>query len=66
MTSRGVLGGVEPDPGKGKPHRHTRAKCLLMLTGMTLDQATTALIVLIDKRPEDALDALIIAAGYET
>jgi hypothetical protein len=56
---RGVLGGIEPDPDKGKPYRHTRRKCLLMMEGMNGDKHGAALKLLIEKRPEDVLDALI-------
>jgi hypothetical protein len=55
----GVLGGLEPDPNKGKPYRHTRRKCLLMMEGMSGDKYGAALKLLIEKRPEDVLDALI-------
>lgn len=61
--AKGVLGGVVPDPDKGKAFRHTRAKARLMLGGLTSTQQTVALELLIEKRPEDALDALLGASG---
>ena len=60
---RGVLGGVEPDPDRGKPYRNTRRKCRLMMEGMSGDKYAAALSLLIDKRPEDVLDALIEVSG---
>lgn len=56
---RGVLGGLEPDPDKGKPFRHTRSKARLMLEGLDPARAREALRLLIDKHPGDVLDALI-------
>lgn len=58
-AKRGILGGAEPDPDAGKPYRHTRQKCRLMMNGMTGDQFRDALLRLLDIRPEDVLSALI-------
>jgi hypothetical protein len=63
--AKGVLGGVLPDPDKGKPHRHTRAKARLMLQDLDRSQAFAALELLIDKRPEEVLDAILDAVGQE-
>jgi hypothetical protein len=60
---RGVLGGLEPDPDKGKPHRHTRQKARLMMGGMDDEQLAAVLQIIIDKRPEEALDAILEVAG---
>jgi hypothetical protein len=65
MAPRGVLGGAQPDPDKGKPFRHTRAKARLMKGTLTSTQLTVALELLIEKHPEDALDAMISASGEE-
>lgn len=62
MPARGILGGAVPDPDKGKPHRHVRARARLMLQGMTPEQHLAAINWLLDKRPEDTLDALIAAS----
>ena len=62
-AKRGVLGGIEPDPEAGKPYRHTRQKARLMLADLNEEQVRQALILLLDKRPEDVLDALIKASG---
>jgi hypothetical protein len=61
--AKGVLGGLQPDPDMGKPFRHTRAKARLMMGGLTSTQLTVALELLIEKRPEDALDAMLAASG---
>lgn len=65
MAARGILGGLQPDPDKGKPHRHTRQKIRLMLDGMTQAQLLSALTFLMDTRPEETLDALIEVCGEE-
>lgn len=65
MARKGILGGAQPDPDHGKPFRHTRAKARLMKGTLTSVQLTTALELLIDKHPEDALDAMISASGEE-
>lgn len=55
---------VHDDAGEaGKPFRHTRAKARLMLTDLTETQLKAALAALIEKRPEDALDAILEATG---
>lgn len=59
---RGVLGGLEPDPDKGKPHKNVRRKCRLLMEGMSGDKYAAALRLLIDVRPEETLDALIAAS----
>jgi hypothetical protein len=61
--AKGVLGGLQPDPDMGKPFRHTRAKARLVMGTLTTTQQTVALELLIEKRPEDALDAMISATG---
>jgi hypothetical protein len=65
MATRGVLGGAQPDPDKGKPFRHTRAKARLMKSNLTCSQLRVTLELLIEKHPEDALDAMISASGEE-
>jgi hypothetical protein len=62
---RGILGGAQPDPDAGKPFRHTRAKARLMMGTLTTTQQRVALELLIEKRPEDSLDAMISASGDE-
>jgi hypothetical protein len=61
--AKGVLGGLQPDPDKGKSFRHTRAKARLMMGGLTHTQLTVALQLLIEARPEESLDAMISASG---
>jgi hypothetical protein len=65
MAPRGVLGGVRPDPDKGKSFRQVRAKARLMKGTLTGTQLQVALELLIEKRPEDALDAMISASGEQ-
>jgi hypothetical protein len=67
MAARGVLGGIEPDPDKGRPNRHTRAKAKLMIDSLNDKPGALALALLLlaEKRPEDTLDALIAASGEE-
>lgn len=60
---RGVLGGVQPDPDFGKPNRHTRQKCRLMLADLSPAQTHIVLRQLINKRPEDVLDAILEVVG---
>lgn len=61
--AKGVLGGLQPDPDIGKPFRHTRAKARLVKGTLTHTQLMVALELLIEKRPDDALDAMISATG---
>jgi hypothetical protein len=65
MSARGVLGGLQPDPDKGKPHRHTRAKIRLMIEDMTPVQAIQVISKIMDIRPEETLDAIIAVCGEE-
>lgn len=65
MARKGILGGAVPDPDKGKPFRHTRAKARLMKGTLTGIQLAVALELLIEQHPEDALDAMIAASGEE-
>ena len=65
MAPKGVLGGIVPDPDKGKSFRQSRAKARLMKGTLTSTQLQVALELLIEKRPEDALDAMISASGEE-
>lgn len=65
MAARGVLGGLQPDPDKGRPHRHTRQKIRLMMQGLSQEQLVTAIKILMDSRPEETLDALITASCEE-
>lgn len=53
------------DPTVGKPFRHTRDRARLLLADLTPPQLAIALTILINKRPEDALDAIIEATGEE-
>lgn len=70
MARGGVIGGAQPDPDKGKPHRHTRQKARLMMDTFGEGEAAwlklrLAMNHLLDTRPEDVLDALIKASGEE-
>ena len=65
MAARGVLGGIAPDPDKGKSFRHTRAKARLMKGTLTGIQLQVALELLIEQHPESALDAMISASGEQ-
>jgi hypothetical protein len=66
MARGGILAGSDPDgpdPDKGKPFRHTRQKCRLMMRDMGDGQCRKALTLLMDKRPDEVLDALIEVSG---
>ena len=57
---KGVLGGIAPDPEKGRPYRHLRARIRLLLADVADDPLALEQLVLkiAEKRPEDVLDAL--------
>lgn len=57
--------GWPEDPDKGKPFRHARARARLMLAEATTAQRAAALDALIERRPNDVLDALIEAVEPE-
>jgi hypothetical protein len=61
--ARGYTG--PPDPDKGKPNRHTRAKINLMLTDIREDHLALEQVILkiAEKRPEDVLDAVLYVLG---
>lgn len=65
MAAKGVLGGLQPDPDKGKPYRRTREKARLMISSLNEEQLHGALLYLMDTRPEDLLDALLHVNGEE-
>lgn len=65
MAARGVLGGLVPDPDKGKSFRQCRAKARLMKGTLTSTQLQVALELMIEKHPQDSLDAMISASGEE-
>jgi hypothetical protein len=62
----------DKDPDAGKPHRHTRNKIQLMLTGMAektenvsddYQQMLEVLWVIAEKHPGEVLDAMIRVSG---
>lgn len=60
--ARGYAG--PPDPDKGRPNRHTRAKIALMLGDHLYGSESAELLGKIvlkvaDRRPEDTLDAVL-------
>jgi hypothetical protein len=65
VAPKGVLGGIQPDPDKGKAFRQCRARARLMKGTLTSTQLHVALELMIEKRPEDALDAMIAASGED-
>jgi hypothetical protein len=59
MARGGILGGAIPDPDFGKPHRHTRAKVMLLMQDVDDEQRERVILMLLDKHPESVLDAVI-------
>jgi hypothetical protein len=57
--ARGYTG--PPDPDKGTPNRHTKAKIKLMLKDIREDHLALEQVILklAEKRPEDTLDAVL-------
>ena len=58
MARGGVIGGAQPDPAKGTPHRHTRQKAQLLMDSwgegeLAWLRLRLAMNYLLDKRPED-------------
>lgn len=49
----------DKDPDAGTPNRHTRSKAMIMLVCATDQQVRRAMLLLLEKRAGDVLDALI-------
>lgn len=63
--ARGYVG--PPDPEKGQPHRHTRAKIELLMKPIMNDPLALAAVIgrIAQKRPDDVLDAVIYVVNDE-
>lgn len=63
--AKGVLGGLEPDPDKGRPHRHTRAKIQLLILDARHDPVTLTRVIdkVAETYPGAVLDAVLEAIG---
>jgi hypothetical protein len=56
---------VHPDPDKGKPYRHTRQRIRLLIPDLTYNQREAVLWELMEKHPDEVLDAVLKVRGEE-